>query len=54
MMNKIFHARGKTFQPDKREACAKCVLQVNTLWKFACNFSTFFKVSRKEFFLENR
>ena len=32
----------------KRAQSRRC--EVNTLWKLACNCSTFFKVSRRELF----
>ena len=53
-MNKLFILRGRLFNPTrgkqvlKRAESHRC--EVNTLWKFACNRSTLFKVTRREFF----
>ena len=53
-----FMLGGRLFNPTrgkhvlKRAESHRC--KVNTLRKFACNFSTFFKISRREFVLENR
>ena len=58
-MNKLFIIEGGIlFNPTRGKHVLKCaeshLCEVNTLWKLACNFSTLFKVSRREFFLENR
>ena len=48
------HTRGRLFNPPKgkhvlKRAESHCC-EVNTLWKLACNFSTFFKVSQRDLF----
>ena len=54
----IFIQGARLFNPKrekhvlKRAGSHRC--EVNTLRKFACNFSTFFKVSRRELFLDDR
>ena len=58
LLNKLFTLGGRLLnQPrgkhvPKRAKSHRCA--VDALGKFACNFSTFFKVSHREFFLENR
>ena len=53
----VIHTTGNTFQPDKRGAHAESPAEslrceVNTLGKLACNFSTFCKVSPRDFLLD--
>ena len=53
-LNKLFILGEKLFNPPKRNHVLKrseshrC--EVNTLWIFACDFSTFFKVSQRDSF----
>ena len=54
----LFIPGGRLFNPTREKHVLRRAeshhCEVNTLWKLACNFSTFFKVSRREFFLGNR
>ena len=55
LVNKLFILGGRLFNPTTgkhvRKRAENHHSEVNTLWKLMCNFSTFFKVSRREFFL---
>ena len=56
-LNKLFILGGRLFNPPRgkhvlKGADSHCC-EVNTLRKLACNFSTLFKVSAREFFVEN-
>ena len=48
----VIHTGGRVFNPTKqkhvlkRAECHRC--EVTTLGNFACNFSTFFKVSQRD------
>ena len=53
-LNMLFTLGGKLFNPPKRKHVLKRAeshhCEVNTLGIFACNFSTFFKVSQRDSF----
>ena len=53
-MNKLFTLGGRLFNPLGRKHVLKHAeshrCEVNTLRIFACNFSTFFKVSQRDSF----
>ena len=53
-LNKLFTLGGRLFNPPKRKHVLKRAeshrFEVNTLGTFACNFSTFFKVSQRDSF----
>ena len=53
-LNKLFTLGGRLFNPPKQKLALKRAechrFEVNTLGNFACNFSTFFKVSQRDSF----
>ena len=47
-LNKLFALGGRLFNPPKRKRAESHRCEASTLGTFACNFSTFFKVSHRD------